>query len=245
MPANLKKSVTYIVGITMTYDGNIMVAAHGALFLVDRDLNFKAIYPLTGEDVENSICTDEQGVYVVTSKRMLKVVWTGSKLSIDEADGGWQSEYNTMTRQQATAAGALTISGGSGTTPTLMGFGNDPDKLVVISDADPSGAQVVAVWRDKIPPGFKQKPGTRSARIADQIRTDISKVTIEPSAAVLGYGVVVLNGSYPKPLADIWGNAFTSGISRPAPFGVQKFNWNTQTKSFEKAWVTWRLITPT
>jgi len=35
--------------------------------------------------------------------------------------------------------------------PTLMGFGNDPDKLVLISDGDPNGAQVVAFWRDKIP----------------------------------------------------------------------------------------------
>jgi len=47
---------------------------------------------LPSEDVENSICADEQGIYVVTSKRMLKVVWTGSRLSIEEADGGWQSE---------------------------------------------------------------------------------------------------------------------------------------------------------
>ena len=182
----------------MTYDGDVVVAAHGALFLLDRDLNLKGILPLPGEDVENSICTDEQGIYVVTSKRMLKVVWTGTTLSFDEADGGWQSEYNTMSREQATAAGALTVSGGSGTTPTLMGFGDDPDKLVVISDGDPNGAQVVAFWRDKIPDGFKQKPGTKSRRIADQIRTDISKVTIEPSAAVLGYGVVVLNGAYPE-----------------------------------------------
>ena len=168
---------------------------------------------------------------------MLKVVWTGTRLSFDEANGGWQSEYNTMSKEQATAAGALTVSGGSGTTPTLMGFGNDPDKLVVISDGDPNGAQVVAFWRDKIPEGFNQKPGTKSRRIADQIRTDISKATIEPSAAVLGYGVVVLNGSYPKPVPDIWGNAFTSGVTRPAPFGVQKFIWNTTTKAFKKSWI--------
>jgi hypothetical protein len=237
VPAELQQSVTHILGMTMTYDGHLAAAAGGALFLLDRDLTFKALLPFPGELVENSICADEQGIYVVTSKRMLKVVWTGTKLSFDEADGGWQSEYNTMSREQATAAGALTISGGSGTTPTLMGFGDDPDKLVVISDADSNGAQVVAFWREKIPNGFTQKPGTKSRRIADQVRTDISKVTIEPSAAVLGYGVVVLNGSYPKPVPDIWGNAMTSGVTRPAPFGVQKFTWNPQTKSFEKTWI--------
>ncbi len=237
VPADLKSSVTHIVGITMSYQGDVMVAAHGALFLLDRDLNLKGLFPLPGEDVENSICADEQGIYVVTSRRMLKVIWTGSKLSINESDGGWQSEYNTMSREAATAAGALTVSGGSGTTPTLMGFGNDPDKLVLISDGDPGGAQVVAFWRDKIPDDFQQQPGTKSRRIAGQIRTDISKVTIEPSFSVLGYGVAVQNGAYPKPEPDIWANAFTSGITRPAPFGVQRFSWNPKTRSFEKNWI--------
>jgi hypothetical protein len=237
VPADLKASVTHILGMAITYQGDVAVAAGGMLFLLDRELEPKGTLPFPGELVENDICLDETGIYVVTSKRMLKVVWTGSKLSIDEADGGWQSEYNTMTREQATAAGALTISGGSGTTPTLMGFGDDPDKLVVISDADPAGANVVAFWRDRIPDDFVQQPGTKSRRIAGQIRTDISRVTIEPSAAVLGYGVVVLNGAYPKPVPDIWGNAFTSGISRPAPLGVQKVTWNTQTRAFEKAWI--------
>ncbi len=237
IPADLKESVTHIVGITMSYQGDVMVAAHGALFLLDRDLNLKGMMGLPGEDVENSICADEQGIYVVTSKRMLKVVWTGSQLSIDEADGGWQSEYNTMSREAATAAGALTVSGGSGTTPTLMGFGDDPDKLVVISDGDPEGAQVVAFWRDKIPDDFQQQPGTKSRRIAGQVRTDISKVTIEPSFSVLGYGVMVQNGAYPKPEPDIWKNAFSAGVTRPAPLGVQKFNWNTALRSFEKDWI--------
>lgn len=235
LPPELAKS--QIVGLGMTYDGDIAVAAYGAIVLLDRDLNNKGTLLLPGEAVENSICIDEQGIYIVTSKRMLKVVWTGSKLSYNETDGGWESGYNTMTSEQAIGAGALTTSGGSGTTPALMGFGDDPDKLVIISDADPKGANVVAFWRDKIPDGFKQKPGTKSARIADQIRTDISKVTIEPSPTVLGTGVVVLNNSYPEPVPDIWSNAVTAGITRPAPKGVQKFNWNPQTKSFEKAWL--------
>lgn len=237
VPADLEASVTHIVGITMSYAGDVMVAAHGALFLLDRELTLKGLMPLTGEDVENSICADEQGIYVVTSKRMLKVVWTGTKLSVAEADGGWESPYNTMSPEKARAAGALTVSGGSGTTPSLMGFGDDPHKLVLISDGDPDGAQVVAFWRDSIPDDFTQLPGTRSRRIAGQIRTDISKVTIEPSFSVLGYGVVVQNGAYPKPEPDIWINAFTAGVTRPAPLGVQKFTWNTATRSFEKNWI--------
>jgi hypothetical protein len=34
VPADLKQSVTHIVGITMSYTGDVMVAAHGALFLL-------------------------------------------------------------------------------------------------------------------------------------------------------------------------------------------------------------------
>ena len=236
LPEDMRKSV--IIGMGMTYSGDVVAAAHGAVLLLDRDLNLKSTLLLPGEAVENSICIDENsGIYVVTSKRMLKIVWTGTRLSYDEADGGWQSDYNTMSRAQAIAAGALTTSGGSGTTPTLMGFGNDPDKLVVIADGDEKGANLVAFWRDRIPPGFKQKPGTKSARIADQIPLEISKATVEPSPEVLGYGVALLNNSYPKPAPDIWGNAITPGLTRPAPRGVAKFNWNTRTKSFEKAWV--------
>src|SRR4029078_2297567 len=67
-----------------------------------------------------------------------------------------------------------------------------------------------------------------------QIRTDISKFTIEPSFSVLGYGVVVQNGAYPKPIPDIWSNAFTEGLKRLARLCVHKFTWNTKTRTFEK-----------
>ena len=63
---------------------------------MERELNLKGTLLFPGEHVENSICIGEDGIYVVTSKRMLKVVWSGTKLSIDAADGGWQCEYNTM-----------------------------------------------------------------------------------------------------------------------------------------------------
>ncbi len=226
LPVKLENS--FITGLGMTYDGHIAAAANGVLLLLDRDLVLLGTLFFPGEAVENSICTDETGIYVVTSRRMLKVVWTGKKLSYEEADGGWESEYNI----------GEVASGGSGTTPTLLGFGDDADKLVVIADADPRGTNLVAFWRDEIPDRLRAKTtATKSRRIADQIRTDISKVTIEPSPNVLGNGVLVLNTSYPKPVPDIWGNAMTAGVTRPAPTGVQKFVWNRQTRSFEKAWL--------
>lgn len=55
---------------------------------------------------------------------------------------------------------------------------------------------------------------------------------------MLGYGVSVINGSYPQPFPHPGPpNQFTAGTTRKAPMGVQKFTWNTSARKFEKAWV--------
>ena len=236
LPADVAKSVTRIIGLGMTYDGYLAAAAPGAALVLDRDLKVKSYVSFGGEAVDNSICIDEKnGIYVVTSKRMLRLAWTGEKLSTDEADGAWESPYESMDPAKAMAMGA--ISRGSGTTPSLMGFGDDADKLVVIADAAEAGTNLVAFWREAIPERFQQKPGTLSRRIADQIKIDISTLTIEPSANVLGYGVAVINGSYPEPFPEPGPpNQFTAGVTRKPPLGVQKFTWNAEAKRFEKAW---------
>ncbi len=237
MPPDAAKAVTRIIGLNMTYDGYIAAAAPGALVVLDRDLNVKSYVPFSGEAVDNSIAIDEKnGIYVVTSRRMLKIVWNGQKLSTDEKDGAWESGYEWIPDEEALAAGS--ISRGSGTTPSLMGFGDDPDKLVVIADAARAGTNLVAFWRDEIPADFVQKLNTKSRRIADQARIEISQLTIEPSPNVLGYGVAIINGSYPKPVKTPgFPNAFTAGVTRPAPLGVQKFIWNSKARRFDKAWI--------
>jgi hypothetical protein len=236
LPPAVAKTVSRIIALAMTYDGYLAAAAPGAAIILDRDLNVKSYVSFGDEAVDNSICIDDKGgVYVVTSKRMLRLAWTGKRLSTDEADGAWESPYESMDPQKAMALGA--ISRGSGTTPTLMSFGDDPDKLVVIADAAEGGTNLVAFWREAVPAGFKQKPGTLSRRIADQIKIDISTLTIEPSPNVLAYGVAVINGSYPQPFPQPGPpNQFTAGVTRKAPLGVQKFTWNPDAKKFEKAW---------
>jgi hypothetical protein len=55
---------------------------------------------------------------------------------------------------------------------------------------------------------------------------------------VLGYGAVFINGSYPQPFKTPGApNAFTAGVTRPAPLGVEKFERNPKTHTFEKAWI--------
>jgi hypothetical protein len=237
LPPEVAEGVTRILGISLTYDGQLAVAAKGGLFVFDRDLERKDHLLFPGEHVENSLALDEKRIYVVTSKHMRGVVWDGTKLSMDEAAGAWISRYDVMPEGEAISRGAA--SHGSGTTPTLMGFGEDEDQLVVISDGNPEGAQLVAFWRDAIPEGFEQKPGTTSRRIADQIRLRVSPLTVEASPAAYGTGVIVLNSTYPEsapaPL-HIIGNAFLAGETREPPLGAQKFEWKPDENRFTPSW---------
>jgi hypothetical protein len=237
LPEEAASRITRILGISLTYDGHLAVAATGGLFLFDRDLERKAYILLPDEHVENSIALDEKRIYLLTSKYMRGIAWDGERLSMDAADGAWISEYDVMPEGEAIGRGAA--SHGSGTTPTLMGFGNDDDRLVVISDGSPDGAQLVAFWRDAIPEGFVQKPGTRSRRIADQIRLRVSPLTVEASPAIHGTGVIVLNSTYPDsapaPL-NIIGNAFLAGETREPPLGAQKLEWRADEDRFVEGW---------
>jgi hypothetical protein len=81
-----------------------------------------------------------------------------------------------------------------------MGFGPDDDKLVVLADAgDP--IKIVAFWRDEIPPDFKQKAGTKSRRIADQLALRIKvPATIEWSPHVYGNGIMMIASAFPDPV---------------------------------------------
>ncbi len=239
LPEDIASGLKRILGISMTYDGHLIAAAGGAVFVLDRELTVKDHIIFPDEKVENCIALDENnGIYIVTSKTMRKVVWTGEHLSDKEADGAWISPYDTMPEGESYDLGALSI--GSGTTPTLLGFGDDEDKLVVISDANREGAHIVAFWRDQIPDDFKQKPGTLTRRIADQMRIKISHVTVEASPVIYGNGVLLLNSTYPEPspiTMDAIGNAFMSGITRPAPTGVQKFEWQSVENRFKESWL--------
>ncbi len=238
LPPPVAQGIDKILGINMTYDGHLVAAATGALIVTDRELRVVGYATFPGEYVENSIAIDkDNGIYVVTSKYLHKLVWTGSKLSRQEVDGAWRAPYDVMPEGEALKMGAA--SHGSGTTPSLMGFGDDKDKLVIISDGNPDNARVVAFWREDIPAGFKQKPGTATRRIADQIPLSISKTTIESSLVVYGNGVLALNTTYPEPSGipmDLLSSAFLAGTTRPAPKGIQKFEWLEDENRFVATW---------
>jgi hypothetical protein len=195
-------------------------------------------YILLGDEaVDNGISVDDKGgIYCVTSKYMRKVVWDGKKLSDKEEDGAWKSEYDYVENPKA-------LSRGSGNTPSLMGFGPDDDKLVIVADA---GAEisVIGFWRDEIPEDFKQQPGTKSRRIAGQLPLKIKvPATIEWSAHVYGNGVMMMASAWPDPVYDennklaVFDTVLTAGVTREAPIGAEKWSWDRKTRKFKSDWV--------
>ena len=161
-PAEIAATISRLIGVTMTYDGYLVIAMPGIIGVLDRDLTNMEYILMEGEAVDNGISVDSDGgIYVVTSQYMRKLVWDGTRISEEAADGAWKSPYDYVPNTRA-------FSRGAGNTPTLMGFGPDEDKLVIVADAgDP--VKIVAFWREEIPDDFEQKPGTQSRRIADQL----------------------------------------------------------------------------
>ncbi|AVH24078.1 hypothetical protein [Nocardia cyriacigeorgica] len=235
--AAVRQPGAQLVGMGMTFDGHVVVGSSSALVAMNRDLDIVSVLPFSNERLENSFAIDETGIYAVTSRRMLEVAWTGEKLSIAEEDGGWEADYTRSDPAIAQAAGSLTRSGGSGTTPTLMGFGDDEDKLVLISDASADGPSLVAFWRDEIPADADDS-GTDAppSRIAGEVKVDGTDVTLELSPTVFGQDVLATTTAYPEPAPSVWANIFAPGATRAAPRGMQKFHWNSADNTFEKVW---------
>lgn len=238
LPPEVFPEGSRIRGVNMTFDGHLVVAFSGGIAVTDREFEKLEYLTFPGEDVENSIAVDAGGgIYLPTSVKMYKFVWTGQHLSQDPADGAWETEYDVS---DVKIPGVF--SSGSGTTPTLIGMGPGEDKLVAISDyGDP--AKVVVFWADDIPADFKQKAGTKSRRIADQVAVKVdARGTIESSFVGFGDGFVAYNQIAPQPVVEdgpntILTSMLVAGFSRPTGRGIEKFVWNQSEQRLESQWV--------
>lgn len=243
-----------IVGMNLLWDGNLAVATKlGTVAVVSRDFSSYWSVQLggaQGEEVSNSIAVGENGgIYVVTAEAMYRVQWTGSRLSLNNSDGAWRADYEIG----ADNTGSGRLGAGSGSTPSLMGTGND-DRFVVITDGQVL-SHLVLLWRDQIPADWQQLPGTKSRRIAAQVPVNfgdpLRQATMsEQSVLVRGYGAVVVSNDYRNTdllpgtsgndLIDNLVNGITvalSGFEAHQPYGVHKFQWNPSTRKLDTAWV--------
>lgn len=242
-PAGLR-----LFGLTMTYDGFIIINYSNGIAVIGRDFNTATaqFYPF-GEDeaVSNSLSVDEKnGIYIATDKLMRKLVWTGSRISDLESDGAWSSPYDAPSDASPPV---IKFGLGTGSTPTLMGFGNEPDKLVVITDGAKQ-MNIVAFWRNDIPADFTQRPGTISRRIAGQIQVTCGFsplpdwIQSEQSVAVNGYGAFVVN-NIPADCekTDLAGKnkLLTAALMGPGYgtcYGIERFRWDTGSRAWVSVW---------
>jgi hypothetical protein len=238
IPINLRQSDERIVGLTLTYDGKIVFASNNGLIgLMNRDFTDLKYYQLPAdEEISNSIACDENGgIYIVSSKKMYRVQWTGTELTTDEDKNGWIADY-----EFGGVATGIRLGQGSGSTPTLMGVGNQ-DKFVVITDGQDL-MNVVLFWRDKIPNTWQQISGTKSNRIAAQFpvkfgNDNASKSLSEQLVCIRGNGILVVNNLLKLNTGNRLLDLLLSGIPQNAPYGAEKFEWNSTEMKLKSVWV--------
>jgi hypothetical protein len=228
-----------LAGLNMTYDGKLVVQGDNLIAVVERTLDGEpsVIRYGKGERTTNAAAIDEKnGIYVASDKVMRKLVWTGTKLSESEADGAWSAPYDTG-RQPPT----VKIGAGTGSTPTLMGFEDDPDKLVVITDGA-DRMKLVAFWRDAIPKDAKAVPGAKSSRVAGQIQVTCGLspapefVQTEQSVVVSGYGAFVVNNIAERGEPDKLVDVVALGPINPPGKGAERFEWEPNGDAFRSVW---------
>lgn len=234
-------------GMGMTLNGYLVVNTMGGTVATLDRTTLKLIDSYRVEGSEelflNSFATgpevDGGAVYVASNQNMYRlIVDKQGKIHADEASGAWKAPYERGPRFTS-----IKIGDGTGATPTLMGYGPDEDKLVVFTDGAKK-MRLVAMWRDGIPAGWKQKPGTQSPRVADQrevdLGVDVPTVQSEQSVAVYdGHAFVVNNiPAVEKPVLAKSGYYVTmlNGMTRPAPSGVAMLKWDNAKDQWSTLW---------
>ncbi len=246
-----------IMGLNMTYDGWLVVATeHGYLAAIKRDFSdYRLIRIEHSEGAENKstgrtgygwirngyAIDKDGGIYVASQQHMHKIIWTGDQLSTSEKDGAWSEPYLNG------------WSHGTGATPSLMGFGEE-DQFVVITDGEPQ-MNVVLFWRNAIPDDWEQLPGAPSRRIAGQLPVTmndpaLTRIQSEQSVVVAGYGALVVNNHprnipwyLPKQAATLL-ISYLGSNPEHQPYGVQKFAWDPTARALRASWVNSKVSSP-
>ncbi|GJM39168.1 MAG: hypothetical protein DHS20C19_25350 [Acidimicrobiales bacterium] len=252
------------VGMNMTFDGRLVMSTdHGWVVVLARDFSEYHAFQVKGGAQEaaayneameatgrvgygwmrTSMCVDEDnGIYVSSNDHHHKLRWTGTELTDDEAHGCWTIPYRN---------GGGT---GSGTTPSLMGFGPDEDKFVVFGDGD-EVVNITIAWREDIPDDWEQLPHAPHRRIAGIGPANMGDPTLETiqteqSITVSGYGAMTVNNE-PASVPDGFPGQGVRMLCfmlphKPAytPHGLHKYAWDPQARAFGEAWVNHDVSSP-
>lgn len=215
----------------VNYNGEIVFYSHEDLAngifnvgVIDQDLNMVAheLFDLLPNEIvnHNSIAVDENNAfYIVSTHRLIQFTWDGTTLAI-----GWQALYDFVNDGPTG-----NFANGSGTTPTLMGWGDGNDKLVVVADGHAQN-NLVAFWRE-LPDGWQGISGM-DIHFADSLRIPYAQSfgnlfqSIENSPTAFGYDVAI--AQY---------NGFFAYACENAK-GVQKFRRDTATDQLTLQWAT-------
>lgn len=256
-----------IAGMSLTYDGYLAFATEfGNLFVIspDADPDNLGEVPVVStnencatadeadlEIVSNSVAVDENGgIYVLTSAAMYRFDWDGSELT-----EGWRAEYELADEVPS----PIRLGPGSGSTPSLMGTNADDDRFVVITDGQ-ALMNLVLFWRDDVPADWEPIAPGKDLRIACEIPVDYgtgaSEAISEQSVAVRGYAAVVVNDLLTNPtinpptmlalgaIAQNLVSALEGGIPEKAPFGLERIDWDPETRTCSTVWANSEISVP-
>ena len=257
-----------LVGAVMTYDGYIaFVTENGVVGTIPRQpsrmkqANLRTVSlnraaacaaaddPATDlQTVSNNIAADENGgIYIVTSKRMVRVNHDPESGDLERA---WSSPYNA-----GSEVSEIRLGEGSGSTPTLMGTGRGQDKFVVITDGQDLMHQDL-FWRNGVPKDWKGLGGDRPRRMACEYPVTFgdpgaTASLSEQSVAVRGYATFNVNNlldyDFPDGLPAVLLNALAAlrgGDPAATPHGVERIDWNPRTQRCHSVWANPRVSIP-
>jgi Secretion system C-terminal sorting domain len=187
----------------------------------DFSSHYALTLPLDPDEIayHNNFPVDEHNnFYIVTTKRMMKLNWTFPNITVV-----WTSPYDFIGDGPTNTSAA-----GSGTTPTLVGFGDGNDKLVVVCDGHNQN-NLVAFWRDSPPSNWTALPGQDSR---------VASITPLPGFQYLG-GIYQSVENSPTAYDYSIGCAQYNGFENYScdnAKGVVKLDWDTLSNTMAVAW---------
>jgi hypothetical protein len=176
---------------------------------------------------------------------MYKFRFDGSTLTLE-----WQAAYEAGEG----GVSAIRLGPGSGSTPSLMGTRLDDDRFVVITDGQEL-MHLVLFWRDEIPTDWTPLPG-KDPRVACEFPVTFgdplaTKSLSEQSVLVRGHAAVVVNNllqdesQIPNlPIVRNVLSALLGGDPTLAPFGIERIDWDPETRTCQSVWANDELSIP-